>query len=45
MRNYPNVPVKNVTDTYFGREVVDPYRYLEDAKSPETLAIVQAQNE
>jgi len=45
MRNYPNVPVKNVTDTYFGREIVDPYRYLEDAKDPETLAVVQAQNE
>ena len=45
MRNYPNVPVKIVTDSYFGCEVVDPYRYLEDAKSPETLAVVQAQNE
>ena len=45
MRNYPNVPVRTVTDCYFGREVRDPYRYLEDASSPETLAVVRAEND
>ncbi len=45
MRNYPVVPVKEVVDDYFGHAVVDPYRYLEDAKSPQTLEVVRAENE
>lgn len=45
MRNYPHVPVQEEVDHYFGHAVVDPYRYLEDAKSAETLAVVQAENE
>jgi prolyl oligopeptidase len=33
-----------VTDTYFGTKIVDNYRWLEDAKSPETRAFIDAQN-
>jgi prolyl oligopeptidase len=29
----PVAPVRNVTDTFFGTEVRDPYRWLEDTKS------------
>jgi len=45
MRNYPKAAVKPVSSHYFGHEVIDPYRYLEDASSPETQAIVQAQRD
>ncbi len=43
-RDYPAVPIKPVTDEYFGVAVEDPYRYLEVAKSAETLAVVAAEN-
>lgn len=33
-----------VTDDYHGTNVVDPYRWLEDAKSPETRAWIDSQN-
>src|SRR5882724_11343106 len=39
----PKAPVHEVTDTYFGQTVVDPYRWMEDAKSPETAAWMKAQ--
>lgn len=32
-------------DTYFGTEVADPYRWLEDDRSKETMAWVKSQNE
>jgi prolyl oligopeptidase len=32
------------TDTYFGTEIADPYRWLEDDHAPETTAWVEAQN-
>lgn len=34
-----------VTDNYFGTEVADPYRWLEDDRSDKTAAWVRAQNE
>jgi prolyl oligopeptidase len=33
-----------VTDKYFGIKIADSYRWLEDAKSPETRAFIDAQN-
>src|SRR5258708_159970 len=39
----PKAPVHEVTDTYFGPKIVAPYRWMEDAKSPETAAWMKAQ--
>jgi prolyl oligopeptidase len=39
----PKAPVHEVTDTYFGQKIVDPYRWMEDSKSPETTAWMKAQ--
>ncbi|WP_058186808.1 prolyl oligopeptidase family serine peptidase [Terracidiphilus gabretensis] len=33
-----------VFDNYFGTKIVDNYRWLEDAKSPDTRAYIEAQN-
>ncbi|HSG27773.1 MAG TPA: prolyl oligopeptidase family serine peptidase, partial [Candidatus Krumholzibacterium sp.] len=41
---YPPTRVEAVTDQYHGREIADPYRWLEDDYSEETLAWVEAQN-
>ena len=41
---YPETQQNPVTDVYFGTEVVDPYRWLEDDMSAETGAWVDAQN-
>jgi len=35
----------NIIDDYFGTQVTDPYRWLEDDNSEETAAWVKAQNE
>jgi prolyl oligopeptidase len=40
----PTAPVRPVTDTYFGTSIVDPYRWMEDTKSPELTAWMAAQN-
>ncbi len=39
----PKAEVHNVTDEYFGQKIVDPYRWLEDAKSDETKKWIKAQ--
>ena len=42
---YPETSKVDTVDTYFGNEVPDPYRWLEDDMSAETEAWVGAQNE
>jgi prolyl oligopeptidase len=43
--NYPNTNTVDTINTYFGVEVKDPFRRLEDDRSSETEAWVKAQNE
>lgn len=43
--NYPKTRKDNTIDTYFGKQIADPYRWLEDDRSVETGAWVKAQNE
>ncbi len=43
--NYPVTRQGDTTDTYFGTEVKDPYRWLEDDRSEETEAWVKEQNQ
>ena len=40
----PQTRKDNTVDNYFGTEVADPYRWLEDDRSDETAAWVEAQN-
>ncbi|TMM59093.1 S9 family peptidase [Maribacter algarum] len=42
--NYPTTAQADSVDTYFGTEVKDPFRWLEDDRSPETEAWVKTQN-
>jgi prolyl oligopeptidase len=42
--SYPNTKKGNTVDTYFGNQISDPYRWLEDDKSAETMAWVKEQN-
>jgi prolyl oligopeptidase len=39
----PVALVKNVSETYFGVTVADPYRYMEDMKNPEVADWMKAQ--
>ena len=39
----PAAPVKDIAETHFGVEVHDPYRYMEDLKSPDVAAWMKAQ--
>ncbi len=41
---YPPTRTVDASDTYFGVKVADPYRWLEDGKSPEVQAWLAAQN-
>ncbi|MEL0651720.1 prolyl oligopeptidase family serine peptidase [Algibacter sp. TI.3.09] len=42
--SYPKTKTVDTIDTYFGVEVKDPYRWLEDDRSAETEAWVKAEN-
>ena len=42
--NYPTTKKVDTVDNYFGTEVPDPYRWLEDDRSEETEAWVKEQN-
>src|SRR5215469_4046340 len=42
---YPAAPRGTVTDDYFGTTVADPYRWLEDIDSPQTVAWVTAEGD
>ncbi len=41
---YPETKKTEVSDDYFGKEIIDPYRWLEDDRSEETEAWVKMQN-
>jgi prolyl oligopeptidase len=41
--SYPETPLRPVTDTYHGTEVVDPYRWLEDVDMPDVREWAAAQ--
>lgn len=42
---YPDTKTVDTTDTYFGEQVKDPYRWLEDDRSSETEDWVKRQNQ
>jgi prolyl oligopeptidase len=41
----PTARVESVTDDYFGTKIVDPYRWMEDAKSAEMIAWMKGQSD
>jgi prolyl oligopeptidase len=41
----PAAPLRPVTETLHGREVTDPYRYMEDLADPEVIGWLGAQND
>ena len=41
---YPNTQMEIIKDVYFGTEVDDPYRWLEDDKSPKVKDWIKEQN-
>lgn len=43
--NYPQAKKGDTVDTYFGNQIADPYRWLEDDNSEETAEWVKAENE
>jgi len=42
--HYPTTKRMDQVDTYFGKQVADPYRWLEDENAPETKTWVEEQN-
>ena len=42
--HYPKTRKDSVVDTYFGHDIADPYRWLEDDMSQETSEWVSGQN-
>ncbi len=42
---YPKTEVASVNDTFFGQVINDPYRWLEDDRSPKTKAWIASQND
>ena len=42
--SYPQAPRDETTDVYFGTEVKDPYRPLEDETAPATIEWIKAEN-
>ena len=40
----PQARIANVMDAYHGRQINDPYRWLEDSTSEETRRFVEEQN-
>ncbi len=43
IKNQPIAPIQPVTDNYFGTDVVDSYRYMEDFNNPAVQEWVKAQ--
>lgn len=43
--NYPQARQSDCSDTYHGKTIRDPYRWLEDPDSDETRAWIEAENE
>ncbi|WP_282042075.1 prolyl oligopeptidase family serine peptidase [Winogradskyella flava] len=43
--DYPETKKVDTIDSYFGQDIPDPYRWLEDDRSEETEAWVKSQNE
>jgi len=41
---YPETAKDNTVDDYYGTKVADPYRWLENVESPETLAWIKKEN-
>ena len=45
LNDYPEVRKDTIVEDYFGTQIADPYRWLENDTSEETGAWVKAQNE
>ena len=45
IENYPVTEKVDTVDTYFGQDVADPYRWLEDDRSEKTMKWVEKQND
>ena len=41
----PKAAVHDITDSYFGQTIVDPYRWMEDSKSADTAAWMKAESQ